>query len=65
MAEDLAASMLGTTLGLEIDPNEAWVEREKLYKSTGLIVRTQNITQAASGKSGFWTTGVAMAIFVI
>ena len=65
MAEDLAASMLGTTLGIELDPNEAWVEREKIYKSTGLIVHTSNITQTAIGKAGHWTTAVAMAVFII
>jgi arginine decarboxylase len=65
MAEDLAASMLGTTLGIEINPDEAWVEREKLYKATGLIVHTTNITQTASGKMGYWTTAVALAVFII
>ena len=65
MAEDLAASMLGTTLGIEINPDEAWVEREKLYKATGLIVHTTNITQAARGKAGMWTTAVALAVFII
>jgi arginine decarboxylase len=64
MAEDLAASMLGTTLGIDVDPDRAWVEREKLYKATGLIIRTSHITQTASGKSGFWTTAVAMAVFI-
>ena len=28
LAEDLAAGMLGTTLGLEVDPNKAWSEKE-------------------------------------
>ena len=65
MAEDLAASMLGTTLGIEINPDEAWVEREKLYKATGLIVHTTNITQIAYGKAGMWTTAVALAVFII
>ena len=65
MAEDLAASMLGTTLGIEVDPDVAWIEREKLYKATGLIIHTSNITQTASGKSGFWTTAVALAVFII
>ncbi len=65
MAEDLAASMLGTTLGIELDPDKAWVEREKLYKATGLIVHTSNITQAATGQRDMWTTVVAMAIFII
>jgi arginine decarboxylase len=65
MAEDLAASMLGTTLGIEIDPDVAWIEREKIYKATGLIIHTSNITQTATGKGNFWTTCVAMAVFII
>jgi arginine decarboxylase len=65
MAEDLAASMLGTTLGIELDPDKAWIEREKIYKATGLIVHSSNITQVATGKTGFWTTAVAMAVFVV
>ena len=65
MAEDLAASMLGTTLGIEIDPDKAWSEREKLYKATGLIIHTSNITQTASGQAGMWTTAVALAVFII
>lgn len=65
MAEDLAASMLGTTLGIEVDPDVAWIEREKLYKATGLIIHTSNITQTATGKANFWTTAVALAVFII
>jgi arginine decarboxylase len=64
MAEDLAAEMLGTTLGLEIDPDQAWSEKEQLYKTSGLIIRTSNITQTARGNKGLWTTTVAMAIFL-
>jgi arginine decarboxylase len=64
MAEDLAAGMLGTTLGLEVDPNQAWSEKEQVYKSSGLIIRTTNITQTARGKAGFWTTTVALAVFL-
>jgi arginine decarboxylase len=64
MAEDLAAEMLGTTLGLEVDPNTAWSEREQVYKSTGFIIRTSNSTQAARGEKGLWTTVVAIAMFI-
>lgn len=64
MAEDLAAEMLGTTFGLEVDPNTAWSEKEQEYKSSGLIIRTSNMTQTASGKKGQWTTTVAMAMFL-
>jgi arginine decarboxylase len=65
MAEDLAASMLGTTLGIEVDPDKAWSEREKLYKATGLIIHTSSITQTGMGKTGLWTTAVALAVFII
>lgn len=64
MAEDLAAGMLGTTLGLEVDPNKAWSEKEQVYKSSGMIIRTSNITQTARGKKDLWTTVVAMAMFL-
>ena len=64
MSEDLAAGMLGTTLGLEVDPNKAWSEKEQVYKSSGLIIRTSNITQAARGQKELWTTTVAIAMFL-
>jgi arginine decarboxylase len=64
MAEDLAAGMLGTTLGMELDPDQAWSEKEQVYKSSGLIVRTSNITQTARGQQGIWTTVVAIAMFL-
>ena len=64
MSEDLAAGMLGTTLGLEVDPNKAWSEKEQVYKSSGLIIRTSNITQTARGQRGLWTTTVAIAMFL-
>jgi len=64
MAEDLAAGMLGTTVGLEVDPNKAWSEKEQVYKSSGLIIRTSSITQTARGEKDLWTTVVAIAMFV-
>ncbi|MFH1616772.1 MAG: arginine decarboxylase, pyruvoyl-dependent [Planctomycetota bacterium] len=64
MAEDLAASMLGTTLGMEFDPDKAWSEKEQAYKSSGLFIRTTNITQTAKGQKDMWTTTVAIAMFL-
>jgi len=64
MAEDLAAEMLGTTLGLEIDPDRAWSEKEQLYKTSGVIIRTSNTTQTARGSKDLWTTTVAIAVFL-
>lgn len=64
-AEDLAATMLASTLGVEFDSNTAWDDREKIYKMSGKIVRTFNITQSAEGhKDGIWTTVVASAILL-
>lgn len=64
-AEDLAASMLAATLGIELDPDLAWDEREQTYKMGGKIVRTTNVTQSAIGnKDGLWTTVIAAAVFV-
>jgi arginine decarboxylase len=64
-AEDLAATMLATTLGVEFDPETAWDEREKVYKLSGKIVTSTNITQSAQGnKNGLWTTVIAAAVLV-
>jgi arginine decarboxylase len=64
-AEDLAATMLATTMGIPFDPETAWDERKQLFKTSGLIIRTANVTQSATGdKKGLWTTVVAAAVFV-
>jgi len=64
-AEDLAATMLATTLGVDFDPNTDWDEREKLYKMSGKIVKTFNVTQSAEGhKDGLWTTVISCAILL-
>jgi len=62
-AEDMAATMLASTLGIEIDLDRAWDERKEEWKIAGHIVRTTNITQTATGKHGLWTSVVAAAVF--
>jgi len=65
-AEDLAATMLATTLGIPFDPNQAWDERKQLYRASGNIFKTKHICQSSEGnKDGFWTTVLASAVFVI
>jgi arginine decarboxylase len=61
--EDLAASMLATTLGIEIDIDKAWDERKQEYKIGGHIVKSSNITQTARGEDGIWTTVISVAVF--
>ncbi len=64
-AEELAAEMLATTLGVEFDPDKSWDEKKAVYRLSRQIVRTQNITQTAVGdKNGLWTTVVAAAVLV-
>ncbi|HEY4675101.1 MAG TPA: pyruvoyl-dependent arginine decarboxylase [Candidatus Bathyarchaeia archaeon] len=64
-AEDLAATMLATTMGVQFDPDSAWQEKEQLFKTSGMIIKTANITQSATGdKGGLWTTVVAAAVLV-
>jgi len=63
--EDLAATMLATTLGLEFDPDKAWDERKQEYKMSGRFVRTLGVEQTARGdKDGLWTTVLAVAVFL-
>ena len=62
--EDMAASMLATTLGIEFDPDLNYDARREVYKMSGEIVKTRAVVQTAEGdKNGRWTTVVAAAIF--
>jgi len=64
-SEDLAASMLATTQGIEFDPETAWDERKQVYKASGKVYKTRNITQSArADKHGLWTTVVACVVFL-
>ena len=63
-AEDLAATMLASTLGIEFDPDAAWNERKRLYQTSNLIIGSKSLTAAAEGEpGGRWTCAVAAAVF--
>lgn len=65
LAEDLAATMLATTLGIPFDPDKDWDERENQYKMSGKIVKSFNVTKTAEGdKTGGYTTVLAAAVFI-
>jgi len=66
-AEDLAATMLATTLGIPFDVDEAWDKRKQVYRASGQVFTTRHICQSAEGhKSGhLWTTVIAAAVFII
>ncbi len=64
-AEDLAASMLASTQGVEFDPEKNYDERKEIYRMSGKIVKSRNTTQSAKGdKKGLWSTVVAAAVFL-
>ena len=64
-SEDLAASMLASTLGIEFDPDTDYDERKEIFRMSGRIVKTRSITQSARGnKNGLWTTVVAACILL-
>lgn len=64
-AEDLAAMMLASTLGIPFDAERSWDERRQIWKLEERIVRTLNVTQSAIGdKNGQWTCVVAAAILL-
>lgn len=66
LVEDMAASMLASTLGLEFDPDADYDARRELYRMSGQIVTTRALVQSAEGdKNGLWTTVVAAAVFLM
>ena len=65
-AEDLAATMLASTLGIELDPDVAWDERKQVYKVGQKLFVSRSIAQSARGhKAGLYTTVVAGAIMLL
>ncbi|MBN1406124.1 MAG: arginine decarboxylase, pyruvoyl-dependent [Candidatus Omnitrophica bacterium] len=64
-AEDLAATMLATTLGLQFNLDTAWDDRKQEYIASGYITRTSHVCQSSEGnKDGLWTTVIAAAVFL-
>jgi arginine decarboxylase len=64
-AEDLAASMLASTLGVPFDVDSAWDIKQEIWNISGKKVTTRNICQSAEGsKDGLWTTAIATAIMI-
>lgn len=68
-AEDLAAAMLASTLGIDFNIDESWDEKKEIFKISGKIVSTRNITQSSIVKRDRfqicpYTTVIAVAVFV-
>tara|TARA_Y100000590_G_scaffold151070_1_gene173572 strand:- start:249 stop:800 length:552 start_codon:yes stop_codon:yes gene_type:complete len=65
-AEDVAAQMLASSLGISFDIDKSWDEKRQQWTISGKIYKTQNMTMTAKGdKSGKWTTVFAAACLLI
>jgi arginine decarboxylase len=65
-AEDLAASMLATVLGVKFDPEASYDAKKEQWRISNEIVKTTNTTQSAEGdKHGNWTTVIAACVLII
>jgi arginine decarboxylase len=64
-AEDLAAEMLATVLGVDFNPATSYDEKREIWKLSDVIATTREITQSAIGnKDGMWTTVIAAAVLL-
>ncbi|MBL7018782.1 MAG: pyruvoyl-dependent arginine decarboxylase, partial [Nitrosopumilus sp.] len=65
-AEDIAAQMLASSLGIPFDADKAWNEKRQQWSISGEIYKTHNITSATKGdKDGKWTTVFAAAVLLL
>ena len=65
-AEDIAAQMLASSLGIPFDVDKSWDEKRQQWNISGEIYKTANITQTAVGdKQGRWTTVFAAAVLIL
>ena len=65
-AEELAAEMLATTLGIDFNPEADYDEKREVFKMAGEIVETKHITEhATSKKENEWASVVVAAVFIL
>lgn len=64
-AEDLAAEMFATVMGIKFDPEKSWDEKREEWRISGMLLKTTHMTQSAlSDKEGLWTTTIAAAVLL-
>ncbi|QLH09190.1 MULTISPECIES: pyruvoyl-dependent arginine decarboxylase [Candidatus Nitrosotenuis] len=65
-AEDIAAQMLASSLGIQFDIDKSWDEKRQQWKISGQIYKSMNVTQTAVGDAkGRWTTVFAAAVLIL
>jgi len=63
-AEDMAAAMLASTLGIEFDEDQSWDKKKEVYRISNKIYRTTEITQSAIVSTRGYTTVLGAAVFL-
>lgn len=64
-AEDLAATMLATILGVDFDPDSSYDEKKESWRISGKIVESYSIARSAVGDpQGRWTTVVTASVLL-
>ena len=63
-AEDLASTMLATTLGVEFDPDKDYDERREIYLMSGKVVEALSFPCVASGMKGGYVTAISCVVFL-
>jgi len=63
-AEDLAATMLATTLGVDFDPETGYEERRNIYMMSGKIIDSDSAPCVTKGRAGLWTTTISAVVFL-
>jgi len=63
-AEDLASTMLATTLGIEFDPEKDYDERREIYQMSGKIIDSASHPCVTKGQAGVWTTTISAVVFL-
>jgi arginine decarboxylase len=63
-AEDLASTMLATTLGVEFDPDTDYDERREIYLMSGKVVEALSFPCVANGMKGGYVTVISCVVFL-
>ena len=63
-AEDLASTMLATTLGVEFDPDKDYDERREIYLMSGKVVEALSFPCVAKGMKGGYVTVISCVVFL-
>ncbi len=64
-AEDLATTMLATTLGIDFDPDKGYDERKDIYFMDGQIIKSDSYPVVCNGLKNGFTTAVSSVIFLL